>query len=138
MNWICTRTLTCSIVGGLEIAFKVAESKTFSKWLFLVRDHNSNFLCHVGLSFLFFTFGLRISTFFIWSILYQLFSLFQFYRWKNEVSHERYSMEIYNNKHMVTSTQRKSTKIFAFIAALVFKLLTLKVLFINRKENRNC
>ena len=27
---------------------------------------------------------------------------------------------------------------FAFIAALVFKLLSQKVLFINRKDNRNC
>ena len=32
----------------------------------------------------------------------------------------------------------KNTEIFAFIAALFFKLLSDKVLFINRKSNRNC
>ena len=39
---------------------------------------------------------------------------------------------------MITSTQITNTEIFAFIAALVFKLLRRKVLFINRKDNRNC
>ena len=34
--------------------------------------------------------------------------------------------------------KKKNTKIFAFIAVLVFKLLGCKVLFINRKDNRNC
>ena len=29
-------------------------------------------------------------------------------------------------------------EVFSFIAVLVFKLLGRKVLFINRKENRNC
>ena len=41
-------------------------------------------------------------------------------------------------KHMITSTQITNPEIFAFIAVLVFKLLTHKVLFINRKDNRNC
>ena len=39
---------------------------------------------------------------------------------------------------MIASTQITSTEIFAFIAVLVFKLLNRKVLFINRKDNRNC
>ena len=39
---------------------------------------------------------------------------------------------------MIASKQKTSTKIFAFIAAPVFKLLSRKVLFINRKDNRNC
>ena len=39
---------------------------------------------------------------------------------------------------MITSTQITKTEIFAFIAVLVFKLLNFKVLFINRKGNRNC
>ena len=39
---------------------------------------------------------------------------------------------------MITSTQIRNPEIFAFIAVLVFKLLSPKVLFINRKENRNC
>ena len=34
---------------------------------------------------------------------------------------------------MIASTQITNTEIFAFIAALVFKLLSRKVLFINRK-----
>ena len=39
---------------------------------------------------------------------------------------------------MIASTQRTNTEISAFIAALVFKLLSHDVLFINRKDNRNC
>ena len=35
---------------------------------------------------------------------------------------------------MITSTQLTNTEIFAFTAALVFKLLRRKVLFINRKD----
>ena len=31
-----------------------------------------------------------------------------------------------------------NTEIFASIAVLVFKLLSRKVLFINRKDNKNC
>ena len=38
---------------------------------------------------------------------------------------------------MIVSTQIKSTQIFKFIAFLVFKLLSHKVLFINRNYNRN-
>ena len=39
---------------------------------------------------------------------------------------------------MIASTQITNTDIFAFIAVLVFKLLSRKVLFINKKGNRNC
>ena len=39
---------------------------------------------------------------------------------------------------MITSTQIAKIEIFAFIAALVFKLLSRKVLFINKEDNRNC
>ena len=39
---------------------------------------------------------------------------------------------------MVASTQITHTEIFAFIAVLVFKLFSRNVLFINRKDNRNC
>ena len=48
------------------------------------------------------------------------------------------SCKSHNNKFMIASTQVTSTEIFAFIAVLVFKLLSRKVLFINRKDNRNC
>ena len=46
--------------------------------------------------------------------------------------------KLYDNKHMITLTQITSTEIFSFIAVLVFKLLSRKVLFITRKDNRNC
>ena len=39
---------------------------------------------------------------------------------------------------MIASTQIINTESFAFIAVLIFKLLSRKYLFINRKDNRNC
>ena len=39
---------------------------------------------------------------------------------------------------MSALTQTTNTEIFAFIAVLVFKLLSRRVLFINRKDKRNC
>ena len=45
---------------------------------------------------------------------------------------------LYNGKYMVASTQITSTEHFALIAVQVFKLSSHKVLFINRKDNRNC
>ena len=42
----------------------------------------------------------------------------------------------YNNKYMIVSTQIPNTEIVAFIAALVCKLLSRNVLFINRKDDR--
>ena len=39
---------------------------------------------------------------------------------------------------MIVSTQIANTEILAFITVLVFELLNRKVLFINRKDNRNC
>ena len=46
--------------------------------------------------------------------------------------------KLYNNKYMITSTQITNTEIFVSIAVLVFKLLSHKVLFINKKDKRNC
>ena len=48
------------------------------------------------------------------------------------------SCKLYSSKYMIALTQTTNTEIFAFIAVLVFKLLSRKVLFINRKDNRNC
>ena len=48
------------------------------------------------------------------------------------------SCKLYNNKYMIAPTQITNTEIFAFIAVLVFKLLSRKDLFINRKGNGNC
>ena len=47
-------------------------------------------------------------------------------------------MQIIYNKYMIVSTQITDTEIFAFIAVLIFKLLSRKVLFINKNDNRNC
>ena len=38
---------------------------------------------------------------------------------------------------MIASTQITNTEIFAFMVVLVFTLLRRKVLWINRKHNRN-
>ena len=46
--------------------------------------------------------------------------------------------KLYNSKYMIASAQITNTEIFAFIGVLVFKLLSCKVLFIKRKDNRNC
>ena len=46
------------------------------------------------------------------------------------------SCKLYFNKYMIASTQITKAEIFALIAVLVSKLLSHKVLFINRKDNR--
>ena len=46
--------------------------------------------------------------------------------------------KLYNEKYMISSAQITNTETFALIAVLVFKLLSHKVLFINKKDNRNC
>ena len=43
----------------------------------------------------------------------------------------------YNNKFIIALTKIKNIENFTFIAVLVFKLLSRKVVFINRKDNRN-
>ena len=49
-----------------------------------------------------------------------------------------HSCKLHNSKYMIASTQITNTEIFTFIAVLVFNLLCRKVLFINKKDNRNC
>ena len=44
------------------------------------------------------------------------------------------SCKLYNNKYMIAWTLIKNTEIFAFIAVVVFRLLSCKVLLINRKD----
>ena len=43
-----------------------------------------------------------------------------------------------NSKYITVSGKTTNTKIFAFRAVLGFKLLSRKVLSVNRKDNRNC
>ena len=47
-------------------------------------------------------------------------------------------IKLYNNKYMIASTQITTLKFFTFIAVLVSKLLSRKILFVNRKDNGNC
>ena len=47
------------------------------------------------------------------------------------------SCKLYNDKYMTALTEITNTKIFTVVAVLVVKLLSRKVLFINRKYNRN-
>ena len=47
------------------------------------------------------------------------------------------SCKLYSSIYIIASTYIINTEIFAFITVLVFKLLNRKVLFINRKDNRN-
>ena len=46
------------------------------------------------------------------------------------------SCKLYNNKHMIASTQITKTEIFAIMVVLVLKLLSRKILFIDRKDIR--
>ena len=46
------------------------------------------------------------------------------------------SCKSYKNEYMIASTQITNTEFFAFIVVLVFKLLSRKVLFINRNKKR--
>ena len=39
---------------------------------------------------------------------------------------------------MIASTEETNAEIFAFIAVLIFKLFSYKILFTNREDNRNC
>ena len=48
------------------------------------------------------------------------------------------SYKSYNNKYMFASTQITNPETFAIVDLLVFKLLSRKFLFKNRKDNRNC
>ena len=48
------------------------------------------------------------------------------------------SCKLHNNKYMIASTQIRDTENFAYIAVLVFKSFSHKVLFINKKNKRNC
>ena len=48
------------------------------------------------------------------------------------------SCKLYNYKDVNVSTQIANNEIFEFTAVLVLKLMSRKVLFIIRKDNRNC
>ena len=62
---------------------------------------------------------------------------FCFHKYFNNFHLKVQSCKLYNSKYIITSTQITNTDILAFIAVLVLNLLSRKVLFINRKDNRN-
>ena len=45
---------------------------------------------------------------------------------------------ICNKKYAITLKQLTNTEVYAFMVVLVFKSQNRKVLFINRKESKNC
>ena len=51
---------------------------------------------------------------------------------------KKQSCMLYNKKYMIALMQITKNEIFTFIAVSVIKLLSRKVLFINRKDNGNC
>ena len=63
---------------------------------------------------------------------YRYFHILQFKKLKVQ------SCKLNHNKYMTASTQITNTEIFVLTAVLVFKFLSLKVLFTNKKDNRNC
>ena len=48
------------------------------------------------------------------------------------------SCKLYNDKYMIASSQISNIEDFAFVAVPVFTLLSRKVLFIDKKDNRDC
>ena len=48
------------------------------------------------------------------------------------------SCDLYNNKYMIASIQITHNEVFTSIAAEAFKLVGNRVLFIDKKDNRNC
>ena len=66
--------------------------------------------------------------------LFSIFFSINFSRWKSKAN----SWKLSNSKYMITSTQISNNEILTFIALLIFKLLSRKTLFTNRKNNRNC
>ena len=73
------------------------------------------------------------------SIVYSIFCIaILFEDWFHLVYLKIQPYKLHTNKYMIASTQIANPEIFAFIAVLVFHLSSHKVLFINRKDNRNC
>ena len=48
------------------------------------------------------------------------------------------SCDLYNNKYMIASIQITHNEVFTSIAVEAFKLVGNRVLFIDKKDNRNC
>ena len=72
----------------------------------------------------------------LFSFFHSFYFYFHFYR--SILLYLKVQSSKLYNKYMIASTKITNSDIFAFIAVLVFKLLSHKVLFIKRKDNRNC
>ena len=71
-----------------------------------------------------------------WKILDKIDNLWQ--KYFSLILLKVQSCKISYNKYTIVSIQITNPEIFAFIAVRVFKLLSRKVLFIIKKNNRNC
>ena len=63
-------------------------------------------------------------------------NLLKIWKFKNDISKVQ-SCKLYN-KYLIALTEITNSEIFAFSSVLAFKLLSCKILFINRKDKRNC
>ena len=61
-----------------------------------------------------------------------------FISWYSDVINLKVQSCKFYNRYMIASTQITVIEIFAFMAILLFVLLSRKFLFINIKDNRNC
>ena len=64
-------------------------------------------------------------------------NLLKIWKFKNDIAKVQ-SCKLYNNKYLIALTEITNSEIFAFSSVLAFKLLSCKILFINRKDKRNC
>ena len=61
-----------------------------------------------------------------------------FISWYSDVINLKVQSYKFYNRYMIASTQITNIEILAFMAILLFVLLSRKFLFINIKDNRNC
>ena len=120
----------------------IANSKhfsfLFSSMLFLFLSFFSYFQCYflAVIKSWPLILNLCLFSFFRLFYLHQFFISFHLYR-SILLYVKVQSCKLYN-KHMIASTKISNSNIFAFIAILVFKLLSPEAVFIKRKDNRDC
>ena len=141
------RVLTRASLGPLNDPFTIEFTKAISQWALLIENI---FSCSSQCCFYFFYFLVIFYCYFLtltkswlfvlnlclFSFFHSFYFYFHFYR--SILLYLKVQSSKLYNKYMIASTKITNNDIFAFIAVLVFKLLSHKVLFIKRKDNRNC
>ena len=152
--WVPVRVLTRALLGPVNDPVTTEFTKAISQWA----NANSKYFflsCSSQCCFYFFHFLVifiailsicnkilascfkhAFVSFFTFISFALVFYFFHFYR-SILLYVKVQSCKLYNNKYMIASTKITNTDIFAFIALLVFKLLSHNVLFIS-KDNINC